>query len=96
MSTAQKVEAIITQKYIANNFISGDEAFNEFRRTTYPTIVNGSTSGNSTFASIASISTRADKLPARILYPNTEYQLNASNVPSSVSPFTNRIFWDLN
>ncbi len=96
VSTAQKVEAIITQKYIANNFISGDEAFNEFRRTTYPTIVNGSTSGNSTFASIASISTRADKLPARILYPNTEYQLNASNVPSSVSPFTNRIFWDLN
>lgn len=96
ITDAQKIEAIITQKYIALNFISGDEAFNEFRRTTYPAIVNGSTDGNLTFASVASTSTRADKLPARILYPNTEYQLNPVNVPSSVSPFTNRIFWDLN
>ena len=96
VSTTQKIEAIITQKYIANNFISGDESFNEFRRTAYPAIVNGSSDGNLSFASSVSTSTRADKLPARILYPNTEYQLNATNVPSSVSPFTNRIFWDLN
>lgn len=92
----QKIEAIITQKYIALNMIANDECFNEFRRTGYPTIVNGSTDPLKTFASRQSISTRADKLPSRILYPQAEYNLNPTNAPAGINKFTSLIFWDLN
>src|SRR5579863_2917408 len=33
---AQQLEAIITQKYIALNYINGEEAWSEYRRTGYP------------------------------------------------------------
>jgi Starch-binding associating with outer membrane len=90
---AQQIEAIITQKYIALNFIHGHEAWNEYRRTHYPAIVNGSSSPTATFASTLSQSTRPDKLPTRILYPSTEYSYNSANVPSNISPFSSLIFW---
>jgi hypothetical protein len=92
----QKIEAIITQKYIALNMIANDEAFNEFRRTGYPAIVNGSSDPLLTFASRQSISSRADKLPSRVLYPQAEYNLNPNNAPAGVNKFTSLIFWDLN
>jgi len=94
-TTEQKIEAIITQKYIALNVIHSDEAFNEFKRTTYPTIVNGSQDALLTFASKQSVSTRPDKLLGRVLYPSSEYTLNPTNVPT-VTLFGSRIFWDLN
>jgi hypothetical protein len=90
-----KIEQIITQKYIALAYITSDEIFNEFRRTGYPAITNGSASETATFASTQSNSTRADKLPSRIPYPSTEYATNAGNIPV-VGIFTDRIFWDLN
>lgn len=90
---AQRLEAIITQKYIALNYIHGHEAWNEFRRTTYPTI--SGTSATTTFVSIRSQSTRSDKLPVRQIYPQAEYNLNA-NVPTLSDAFSNPIFWDLN
>lgn len=93
---AQRLEAIITQKYIALNFIHGHEAWNEFRRTAYPTIVNGSIDPLQTFASLISQSTRPDKLPVRVLYAATEYQLNQNNVPNDVNQFTDLIFWQPN
>lgn len=96
VTPAQKLEAIITQKYIALNMIANDEALAEFRRTTYPTIVNGSLTPTSTFASRQSTSPRADKLTTRTLYPQSEFNLNPSNVPTGISQFTSRIFWDLN
>lgn len=92
----QKVEAIITQKYIALNMINNDEAFNEFRRTTYPKIVNGSPEALLTFASIKSVSTHVDKLPTRLLYPQEENNLNGANVPTGINKFSSLIFWDLN
>ncbi|KQM65235.1 hypothetical protein ASE74_10230 [Pedobacter sp. Leaf216] len=92
----QKIEAIITQKYIAMNVINCDEAFNEFKRTGYPKIVEGSSDGRLTFASKQSVSTRPDKLIGRILYPQQEFNLNTSNVPAGVTLFGSRIFWDLN
>ena len=76
--------------------IANDECFNEFRRTAYPTIVNGSTDPLKTFASLKSISTRADKLPSRVLYPQAEYNLNPTNAPAGINKFTSLIFWDLN
>lgn len=93
--TNRRLEAIITQKYIALNTINCDEAYNEFRRTTYPYIVNGSLDPVLSFASLESLSSRADKLPSRIPYPSTEVTYNESNVPKGISPFLSRIFWDL-
>lgn len=95
-SLDQKIEAIITQKYIALNMVNSDEAWNEYRRTHYPTIVNtpGAT-GTQTFASSVSESTRPDKLPTRILYPTSEGSYNSANVPKGITPFTSTIFWAL-
>lgn len=97
----QKIEAIITQKYIAFNFLFGHEAWNEFRRTGYPSIIDPSTNqpypnntsnARNTFVSIGSVSTSADRLPTRLLYPNTEHAYNQANVPE-VDKFTSKIFW---
>ena len=96
LTDEEKIEAIITQKYIALNVINADEAYNEFRRTTYPTIVNGSANPVLTFASKVSVSTRGDKLLGRVLYPQQEFNLNLANVPQGVTLFGSRIFWDLN
>ncbi len=87
----EQLEAIITQKYIALNYINSHEGWNEYRRTGYPTI--SGTDAKTTFASSASQSSRADKLPSRILYPTSEAQYNPGNLPSGVSPFTSLIFW---
>ncbi|MFT4203498.1 MAG: SusD/RagB family nutrient-binding outer membrane lipoprotein [Chitinophagaceae bacterium] len=95
-TTAQKLEAIITQKYIALNMINSDEGWNEYRRTGYP--ASGTTAVNNpygSFASTQSTATRSDHLPTRICYPTTEYALNKYNVPdaTTISPFTSLIFW---
>jgi len=92
-TTAQQIEAIITQKYIALNFINSQEGWNEYRRTTYPKIVDGSQDGTLTFASTLSQSSRPDKLPSRLLYPASEYSYNSANVPTGISPYTSLIFW---
>ena len=94
LTTAQKTEAIITQKYIALNFIHGHEAWNEYRRTKYP-VSSGITTNNpyGSMASVLSSSTRPDKLPTRIQYPQSEYSYNAANVPSGISSFSSLIFW---
>lgn len=88
---AQRLEAIITQKYIALNYIHGHEAWNEFRRTAYPRI--SGTNATTTFVSIRSQSTRSDKLPVRQIYPQAEYNLNA-NVPKVANAFSDPVFWD--
>ena len=97
----KKIESIITQKYIAFNFQFGHEAWNEFRRTGYPSIINPATNqpypnntanATNTFVSIGSVATTADKLPTRLLYPNTEFAYNEANVPQ-VDKFSSKIFW---
>ncbi|WP_293904584.1 SusD/RagB family nutrient-binding outer membrane lipoprotein [Sphingobacterium sp. UBA5670] len=94
-SLEQKLEAIITQKYIALNFLFGHEAWNEFRRTGYPKNVglNNTANARTTFVSIASRATSEDKLPTRILYPNTEFSYNAANVPADINKYSSKIFW---
>ncbi|UKT63406.1 SusD/RagB family nutrient-binding outer membrane lipoprotein [Pedobacter mucosus] len=93
VGAAQQLEAIITQKYIALNLLFGDEAWNEYRRTGYPSIVTtpGATA-TQTIVSTVTESTAADRLPTRLLYPNSEFQYNASNVPT-VDKYTTKIFW---
>ncbi|SFQ50766.1 SusD/RagB family nutrient-binding outer membrane lipoprotein [Parafilimonas terrae] len=95
-SNDQRLEAIITQKYIALNMVNSDQGWNDFRRTGYPKIVNGSTDGTKTFASLQSVSTRPDKLPSRVLYPTSELSYNNANLPKDISEFNSMIFWDPN
>jgi Starch-binding associating with outer membrane len=93
-TTAEKIEAIITQKYIALNFINGEEAWSEYRRTGYP--VSSPLVINNPYGSMASTqsqATRPDHLPTRLPYPSSEAATNASNVPQGVSIYTTPIFW---
>ena len=90
----EKIEAVITQKYIALNMVNSEEAWNEYRRTGYPKLNNSaSATATETFASLVSESTRPDHLPSRILYPTSEGAYNSTNVPKNISPFSSNIFW---
>jgi hypothetical protein len=85
------LEAIITQKYIALNILNSNEAWAEFRRTTYPTI--SGTDPETTFLSTQSASSRADKLPVRYIYPQEESNLN-KNTPVIKDAYSSPVFWD--
>ena len=87
----QKLEAIITQKYVAMNMITAEESWNDYRRTGYPvTVPNGGRYVD--MASTTSIATTPDRLPRILVYPNSEYNYNAENV-RDVNPFTDKVFW---
>ncbi|OUJ71192.1 SusD/RagB family nutrient-binding outer membrane lipoprotein [Hymenobacter crusticola] len=80
-----KLEKIIYQKYLAMNTVTSIEAWNEYRRTAYPKFP----------PSLQSVSPRADKLPLRLLYPQTEVSTNSANIPADINQFTSKIFWDV-
>jgi len=84
--TANKVEAIMTQKWIALNGINGIESYIEYVRTGFP----------STGVSTVAI-TPTGKLPKRLLYPTSELTGNTANVPSvSLSQIFNQgAFWSV-
>ena len=86
--TADKVEAIITQKWIALGGTNGLETWIEFNRTGYPS--------NMPLPDIASQATQ----PKRMLYPTSEYVGNTANVSefgqTNISAFNTSIFWDVN
>lgn len=92
-SNDQRLEAIVTQKWIAVNYIHSNEGWSDYRRTGYPV---SRTTGDKyeNFASTQSVSPRTDKLPVRVLYPQSEYALNSQNVPSGINPFTSFVFYD--
>jgi len=98
-TNAQKLEAIITQKYIALNFVNCDQGWNDYRRTFYPKSIPPSAGATSTasssfspnFATIGT--TRADGLAGRIIYPASEYSYNTANVPVVDGDHT-LVFWD--
>jgi hypothetical protein len=91
-SDEQKLERIITQKWIAI-FPLGNEAWAEFRRTGYPKfapVVTNSSNG----------AIPAGSFIKRLVFPDTEYQRNAENVYEAVrllgSPDTQgtKLWWD--
>lgn len=87
----QKLEAIVTQKYIALNMINSEEAWNDYRRTGYPvTIPNGGPYVD--MSSTTSVATTPDRLPKILIYPNSEYNYNPDNV-KAINPFTDKLFW---
>lgn len=89
----ERIEAIITQKYIALNMIASHEGWNDYRRTGYPNSATVALNAVNSFASVASQSTRQDKLPSRIPYPVSEAQYNPANIPTGISNYTSNIFW---
>ncbi|MBV8327974.1 SusD/RagB family nutrient-binding outer membrane lipoprotein [Chryseobacterium sp.] len=87
-STGQKIEAIMTQKWLALTNINPTEMFIEYNRTGYPV------------TPMAVTSTQSNR-PLRLFYPNSEYASNSANVPalSSADIFTKNKFtpfWNQN
>lgn len=83
-SKEAKQSVILYQKYLAENTLASTEAWNDYRRTAQPKFA----------VSLRSASPRPDKLPTRLIYPQTEVSTNATNVPKGVDQFT-KIFWDV-
>ncbi len=83
-NSANKIEAIINQKWIALNGINGAESWIENTRTGYPAHVP-----------ISPVATAATR-PIRLLYPSSEIAGNTANVPAQTESmaFTSKIFWN--
>ncbi|WP_041257651.1 SusD/RagB family nutrient-binding outer membrane lipoprotein [Fibrella aestuarina] len=81
-ASTNKLEAIITQKWVALGAFGGFEAWTEYRRTGFPKVP---------------LSTRAvgTKPVARLLYPQQEQGTNQANVlaQGTISQFDTKIFW---
>lgn len=77
----QKLEAIMTQKWIALTGVNPEQSYFDYTRTGYP---------------ITPLSTIAikDNKPNRLVYPNSEYVANSANVPqmSNNDAFTKNNF----
>jgi hypothetical protein len=82
--SANKIEAIINQKWIALNGINGGESWIERTRTGFPAHVPLSTVAPGT------------SRPIRLLYPSSEIAGNTANVPpqTEAEAFTSKIFWN--
>jgi hypothetical protein len=92
----EKLERIITQKWIANFHVEGMEAWSEFRRTGYPRLLpaaqnnSGGVIGEGEFA-------------RRAIYPSNEKNSNAENYYEAVNSdlggkdtMASRLWWDCN
>ncbi|RZK29171.1 MAG: SusD/RagB family nutrient-binding outer membrane lipoprotein [Hymenobacter sp.] len=79
-----KTDKILYQKYLGENTVASTEAWDDYRRTGQPKFK----------PSLQSASPRPDKLPTRLLYPQTEVSTNLANVPTGVTQYT-KIFWDV-
>ncbi|PTL32293.1 SusD/RagB family nutrient-binding outer membrane lipoprotein [Prevotella sp. oral taxon 376] len=75
-SVEEKLERIITQKWIAI-YPDGQEAWSEYRRTGYPKLFP--TMNDLSGLSLQNLQIR------RLRFPTTEYQNNAGNMPQAVS-----------
>lgn len=82
-ASSNKIEAIITQKWIALNGTSSIESWIDLTRTGYP-------------SGLPIPDESAGKRPVRLLYPASEVARNKDNVPqqSADDVFTNAPFWN--
>jgi hypothetical protein len=84
-ASTNKIQAIITQKWMANAAIDGPEAWADFKRLGFPVGVPVSIDPG-----------KVSSIPAvRLLYPQNEYNTNqaAVNAQGTISAFTSKIFW---
>ncbi|GAB4030030.1 SusD/RagB family nutrient-binding outer membrane lipoprotein [Spirosoma jeollabukense] len=84
-ASPNKIEAIITQKWASENGTAPFEAWSDYRRLGLPASVPISQDP----------STTVRQIPARLLYPTSEYSNNATNVGAegTISQFNSKIFW---
>jgi len=84
-SSANPLQAILTQKWAALNGINWFEAYCDYRRTGIPNL-----------PITASPTHLQPQIPVRFLYPQSELNTNGTNVPQlgSQAQFTSKIFWN--
>lgn len=80
-NSTDKLEAIITQKWIATNSITAEQSWFDYSRTGFPLDLP------------ISLLASTDDRPVRIFYPASELTSNGDNVPSQPNAFTDKIFW---
>jgi Starch-binding associating with outer membrane len=83
-SSPNKIEAIVTQHWAANNALSPFESWANYRRLGFPAVP---------ISRDPSVTVR--QIPVRLLYPQSEYNFNAANVTAqgTISQFTTKPFW---
>ncbi len=87
-TSEEKLEQIITQKFLANYF-QVNEGYAEFRRTGYPKIWTGSDKGST-----------GGEIPRRLTYPLDEYSKNEASIKAAVQrlskgdTYLSRVWWD--
>ena len=84
-ASSNKIEAIITQKWIAVNGITAEQSWFDYTRTGFP----------AGLPLPLNYSKTTDR-PVRLFYPAGEYSSNGENVPAQNDPglaFTDKIFW---
>ena len=83
-SSGNKLAAIITQKWAAENGLFNLEAYNDYRRSGIPAL-----------PSSVDPSAIGTNLPTRILYPTSELNTNSGQLgkEGTINPLTSKIFW---
>ncbi|MDN4165935.1 SusD/RagB family nutrient-binding outer membrane lipoprotein [Cytophagales bacterium LB-30] len=81
VAASDKLEVIITQKWLAVQGLTAEQSWFDHTRTGYP--------------SDLPISQEAPNLvrPVRLLYPASETSGNSANIPAQANPFTDKQFW---
>ncbi|MGJ8592283.1 MAG: SusD/RagB family nutrient-binding outer membrane lipoprotein [Aquaticitalea sp.] len=80
-ASTNKLQAIITQKWVALNSIDAIQSWFDYSRTGYPANLPVSLRAST-----------ADR-PVRLFYPSSELTANSGNLPDQPSAFTAKIFW---
>lgn len=80
-ASALKLNAIMTQKWIATNGIDAIQSWFDYTRTGYPLGLP-----------VSEMASTADR-PVRLAYPSSEVTGNTNNLPDQPDPFTDKIFW---
>jgi len=79
--STNKIEAIITQKWLAVNGITAEQSWFDYSRTGFPSGLQ-----------ISLLATTSDR-PVRLYYVAGELSSNGANVPSQPDAFTGKVFW---
>lgn len=81
-NAANKLEAIITQKWIALNGVTAEQSWFDYTRTGYPLNLP-----------ISEMADATKGRPVRLAYPASEITGNPANLPEQPNAFTSKIFW---
>jgi len=86
VTPGEKLACIIRQKWIAEDGVLPFEAWCDYRRLMLPADIP---------ISVSSYKAPGAVIPQRIIYPESEYQDNATNVNTegNIDPQTSKIFW---